>query len=168
MERLDFEACRDNPSYHPGRCAVISIGGDRLGVMGQIHPLVAENYNTSAQIYSVELDVPALLAHKGGLTQYKPLAKFPAVSRDIALVCDESVTAAGLEACIREGVGALLERVELFDVYRGAQLGENRKSVAYTITMRDRTRTLTDADADAAISRALALLEKNTGAVLRA
>ena len=168
MGRLDFEACRDNPSYHPGRCAVISIGGDRLGVMGQIHPLVAENYNTSAQIYTVELDVPALLAHKGGLTQYKPLAKFPAVSRDIALVCDESVTAAGLEACIREGVGALLERVELFDVYRGAQLGENRKSVAYTITMRDRTRTLTDADADAAISRALALLEKNTGAVLRA
>lgn len=168
MGRLDFEACRDNPSYHPGRCAVISIGGDRLGVMGQIHPLVAENYNTSAQIYTAELDVPALLAHKGGLTQYKPLAKFPAVSRDIALVCDESVTAAGLEACIREGVGALLERVELFDVYRGAQLGENRKSVAYTITMRDRTRTLTDADADAAISRALALLEKNTGAVLRA
>lgn len=168
MGRLDFEACRDNPSYHPGRCAVISIGGDRLGVMGQIHPLVAENYNTSAQIYTAELDVPALLAHKGGLTQYKPLAKFPAVSRDIALVCDESVTAAGLEACIREGVGALLERVELFDVYRGAQLGENRKSVAYTITMRDRTRTLTDADADAAISRALVLLEKNTGAVLRA
>lgn len=168
MDRLDFEACRDNPSYHPGRCAVISVNGAPLGVMGQIHPLVAENYNTNAEIYAVELDVPALLAHKGGLTQYKPLAKFPAVSRDLALVCEESVTAAQLEACIREGVGAMLESVELFDVYRGAQLGEGRKSVAYTITMRDRTRTLTDADADAAVSRTLALLEKNTGAVLRA
>ncbi len=166
--RLDFEACRDNPSYHPGRCAVISVGGACLGVMGQIHPLVMENYNTNAEIYTVELDVPALLVHKGGLTQYKPLAKFPAVSRDLALVCEEAVTAAQLEACIREGIGGLLESIELFDVYRGTQLGEGRKSVAYTITMRDRTRTLTDADADAAVCRALALLEKNTGAVLRA
>ncbi len=168
MDRLEFSACRDNPSYHPGRCARISVNGDELGVMGQIHPLVAQNYNTSAEIYTVELDVPALFAHKGGLTQYKPLAKFPAVSRDIALVCAESVTAAQLESCIRAGVGTLLESVELFDVYRSEQIGEGRKSMAYTITMRDPTRTLTDADADAAVSRALALLEKDTGAVLRA
>ena len=160
--------CAENPSYHPGRCAVISCGGDVIGVMGQIHPLVAENYNTSAEIYCAELDVPAILAHKGGLTQYKPLARVPAVTRDLALVCREEVTSGELEACIREGVGELLESVELFDVYRSEQLGAGRKSLAYTVSLRDRRRTLTDADCDEAIGRALKLLESRAGAVLRA
>ena len=168
MPRLGFTACRDNPSYHPGRCAVITADGKKIGVMGQIHPLVAENYNTIGEIYTAELDVPALLACRGGVTQYKPLAKFPAVSRDLAVVCAEEITNAQLEDCIREGVGELLESVELFDVYRGVQLGLGRKSMAYTITMRDRSRTLTDADADAAIARVLTILEEKTGAFIRA
>ena len=116
----------------------------------------------------MELEVEALYQNRGGIVAYEPLAKFPAISRDIAVVCAEDVTAAEIELCIREGTGKLLETVRLFDVYRGAQLGEGKKSLAYTFTMRDRTRSLTDADADAAMQRILKLLASRTGAELRA
>lgn len=165
---LTFCAKRDNPSFHPGRCAEIYCGDDYIGIVGQVHPKVLENFNTSAEVYAMELEVEALYQHKGGLVEYEPLAKFPAISRDIAVVCEEGVTAAEIESCIREGAGKLLEAVRLFDVYRGAQLGEGKKSLAYTFTMRDRTRSLTDEDADTAMKRILKLLSSRTGAELRA
>ena len=143
-------------------------GDDYVGVFGQVHPKVLENFNVSGEIYAVELEVEALYKNRGGIVEYEPLAKFPAISRDIAVVCAEEVTAAEIEACIREGAGKLLESVRLFDVYRGAQLGDGKKSLAYTFTMRDRTRSLTDEDADGAMKRILKLLASRTGAELRA
>ena len=165
---LTFRAKRDNPSYHPGRCAEVYCGGEYVGVFGQVHPKVLENFNVSGEVYAMELEVEALYQNRGGIVAYEPLAKFPAISRDIAVVCAEDVTAAEIESCIREGAGKLLETVRLFDVYRGAQLGEGKKSLAYTFTMRDRTRSLTDEDADAAMQRILKLLASRTGAELRA
>ena len=168
IQNLSFRAKRDNPSYHPGRCAEVYCGDDYVGVFGQVHPKVLENYNVSGEIYAVELEVEALYNNRGGIVEYEPLAKFPAISRDIAVVCAEEVTAAEIEACIREGAGKLLESVHLFDVYRGAQLGDGKKSLAYTFTMRDRARSLTDEDADGAMKRILKLLASRTGAELRA
>ncbi len=168
IQGLSFRAKRDNPSYHPGRCAEVYCGDDYVGVFGQVHPKVLENFNVSGEIYAVELEVEALYKNRGGIVEYEPLAKFPAISRDIAVVCAEEVTAAEIEACIREGAGKLLESVRLFDVYRGAQLGDGKKSLAYTFTMRDRTRSLTDEDADGAMKRILKLLASRTGAELRA
>ncbi len=168
IRNLTYRAKRDNPSYHPGRCAEIYCGGDYVGVFGQVHPKVLANYDVPGEIYAVELEVEALYKNRGGIVEYEPLAKFPAISRDIAVVCSEDVTAAEIESCIREGAGKLLETVRLFDVYRGAQLGAGRKSLAYTFTMRDRTRSLTDEDADAAMKRILNLLAARTGAELRA
>ena len=160
---LTFRAKTDNPSYHPGRCAEVYCGNDYIGVFGQVHPKVLENFNVSGEVYAMELEVEALYKNRGGIVEYKPLAKFPAISRDISVVCDEKITAAAVEACIRDGAGELLETVRLFDVYRGAQIGANKKSLAYTFTMRDHSRSLTDEDADAAMKRILKLLSARTG-----
>ncbi|MBE6936062.1 MAG: phenylalanine--tRNA ligase subunit beta [Ruminococcaceae bacterium] len=168
MKNISYRAQKNNPSYHPGRCAEIYCGDTYLGVIGQVHPKVVENFNAATEIYAMELEVEALFANRGGIVEYEPLAKFPAITRDIAVVCNEDVTAAEIESCIREGAGKLLESVRLFDVYRGAQLGEGRKSMAYSFSMRDRTRSLTDEDADGAMKRILKLLAQRTGAELRA
>ncbi len=168
MEPLTFRATRENPSYHPGRCAEIWCGEEYIGVVGQVHPKVLENFNTSAEVYAMELEVEVLFRNRGGLVEYVPLARFPAISRDIAVVCREEVTAAEIEACIREGAGEQLESVRLFDVYRGIQLGLGKKSLAYTFSLRDLNRSLTDEDADAAMKRILKLLSDRVGAELRA
>ena len=168
MQPLTFRADRSNPSYHPGRCASVWCGDQCIGVVGQVHPKVLENFNTAAEVYAMELEVETLYENRGGLVEYVPLAKFPAISRDIAVVCREDVTAAEIEACIREGAGKLLESVKLFDVYRGVQLGIGRKSLAYTFSLRDLNRSLTDEDADGAMQRILKLLAERTGAELRA
>lgn len=167
MARLEYRANTAGSTFHPGRCADIYCEGEYIGVLGEVHPRVLEAYNTSAKIYAAEIDMELLYAHKGGRTVYKPLAKFPSISRDIALVCDEAVTAAQLERCIREAAGELLENVELFDVYRGGQLAGDKKSLAYTLTLRDPSRTLTDSDADDVVGRCLETLKEETGAVLR-
>ncbi len=164
---LTYTADKDNPSYHPGRCAKVWLGDKFLGTVGQIHPAVMDGYSVDAPVYVAEIECDVLFDNYEKITLYKQLPKFPAVERDIAAVCDESVTAADFEACIREGVGELLDHVTLFDVYRGAQVGEGKKSMAYSIFMRAADRTLTDADADGAMSRTVELLRSKLGAILR-
>ena len=105
---MTFRAKTDNPSYHPGRCAEVYCGNDYIGVFGQVHPKVLENFNVSGEVYAMELEVEALYKNRGGIVEYKPLAKFPAISRDISVVCDEKITAAAVEACIRDGRSARL------------------------------------------------------------
>ena len=122
-------------SYHPGRCAYIKKGNVLLGVMGEIHPKVLRNYGIDTPVLAAELDFAALLAGAETQVQFKPLPRFPAVTRDLALVCDESVPVAQLELRIRRGAGALLEELRLFDVYRGEQLPSGKKSVAYALVL---------------------------------
>ncbi len=167
IENVKYIACTDNASYHPGRCAEVYAGETKLGVLGQIHPLVAENYGIDSEVYTAELDFAALYANCGSTPVYQPLPKFPAVTRDIAVVCEEKVTVGALEDCIRRGAQGLLKGVTLFDIYRGKGVDEGKKSVAFNLTLRADDRSLTSEEADADVKNILALLETELGAKLR-
>ena len=167
IKDVRFEACTDNVSYHPGRCAKVYAGDVELGVFGQIHPLVAATYGVDAEIYAAELRFDALYSVRGGIPVYQPLPKFPAVTRDIAVVCAESVTVGALEDCIRRGAKGLLKKVELFDIYRGIGVAPGSKSVAFSLTLRADDRSLTGEEADEDVKSILALLEAELGAKLR-
>ena len=156
-----------NPSYHPGRVADVYAGDQRIGVLGQVHPLVAQNYGVDAQFYCAELELNALMAAKGADPEYVPLPKFPNLTRDIAVVCDEAVTVGALEACIRKGAKGLLKECKLFDIYRGKGVDEGKKSVAFNLVLRADDRSLTSEEADADVKSILEALEKELGAVLR-
>ena len=156
-----------NPSYHPGRVADVYAGAQRIGVLGQVHPLVAQNYGVDAQFYCAELELNALMAAKGADPEYVPLPKFPNLTRDIAVVCDEAVTVGALEACIRKGAKGLLKECKLFDIYRGKGVEEGKKSVAFNLVLRADDRSLTSEEADEDVKSILAALEKELGAVLR-
>jgi phenylalanyl-tRNA synthetase beta chain len=162
-----FVACNDNPSYHPGRCAKVFVGENEIGVFGQIHPLVAKNYDVDAEFYCAELSFDALFAARGEDAVYQPLPKFPAVTRDIAVVCDKAVTVGALEDCIRRGAKGLLKEVVLFDIYTGTGIPEGKKSVAFNLTLRADDRSLTAEEADADVKSILDLLASELSAVLR-
>lgn len=162
-----YEAVTDNPTYHPGRCAKLTISGVDVGVMGQLHPLVAANYGMDGEIYCCELNFSALFALRGPEPTYVPLPKFPAVSRDLSLVCDENLTVAQVEAVMRSAAGKLLSHISLFDIYRGPGLAEGKKSMAFSLELRAEDRTLTDQDSEKVVSRVLSSLQEQLGAVLR-
>jgi len=162
-----YEAVSNNPSYHPGRCANLIVDGKVLGVLGQIHPLVAASYGIDGEIYCAELDFTGLQTVLAPEKTYKPLPKFPAVSRDLSLVCDEGITIAELERCIAAAGGKLLRKINLFDIYRGVNIPAGKKSVAFSLELRAEDRTLTDADSDSVIRSVLQNLEKTYGAVIR-
>ena len=167
VKKAAYTAVKDNPSYHPGRCAKITVDGVEVGVFGQVHPLVAKNYDIDSEIYAAELDFTALSGLLAPAATYVPLPKYPAVSRDIAVVCDEALTAAELEECIRSAGGKLLRDVRLFDIYRGKGIDEDKKSMAFSLLLRADDRTLTDADSDGVMSAVLSALEQKFDAKLR-
>ena len=154
-------------SYHPGRCATVWSGSNCIGMFGQIHPLVARNYGVDAELYCAELSFDELALAKGPDPEYVPLPKFPAVTRDIAVVCDEAVTVGALEEGIRRGAQGLLKEVTLFDIYRGKGIPEGKKSVAFNLVLRADDRSLTSEEADADVASILSLVEQELGAVLR-
>lgn len=162
-----YTAEKHDPTFHPGRCARVSVGGVDLGCFGQIHPLVARSYGIDGEIFAAELNFTALLSLQLPEKTYTPLPKYPAVTRDIAVVCDEAVTVAALSDCIRAAGGKLLRSVELFDIYRGKGIASGSKSAAFRLTLRADDRTLTDADSDGVVSTVLAALEKELNAKLR-
>ena len=167
ITNVKFEACTDNASYHPGRCACVYAGETLLGVFGQIHPLVAANYGVDSEIYTAELSFEAMYEMRGGIPVYQPLPKFPAVTRDIAVVCDEAVTVGALEESIRRGAKGLLKEVSLFDIYRGPGVADGKKSVAFNLVLRADDRSLTGDEADEDVQSILAALSADHGAVLR-
>ena len=158
IQDVDVEADSTNPTFHPGRCAVITAGGEELGVVGEVHPLVAENYEIGTRVYLAKLSMDALFAHTPADKEYKALPKYPASQRDIALLCNEELPVLTMEKAISSAVGSLLEKVELFDVYRGAQIPDHKKSVAFNLVLRSADHTLTVEEADAAVKRALKAL----------
>ncbi len=162
-----YEAETANPSYHPGRCAKVYCGSRLLGVLGQVHPHVAANYGVDCELYAAELRFDALYESIGPEPIYQPLPKFPAVTRDIAVVCDQAVTVGVLEDCIRRGAKGLLKEVSLFDIYTGTGIPEGKKSVAFNLTLRADDRNLTAEEADADVKNILELLKTELGAVLR-
>ena len=162
-----YVADAKNPSYHPGRCADIMIDGKKLGVIGQIHPLVAEGYGISGEVYVAELDFTGLQSALAPERVFHSLPKFPTVSRDLALVCDEAMTVGMLEACIKKAGGKLLRSIQLFDIYRGPGIAPGKKSVAFSLELRADDRTLTDEDTTGVTNAVLEKLKNDLGVTLR-
>ena len=208
-----LEPVTDNPTFHPGRCARISLpqhsgdgsrcvaeektehrgDGSRCvtedktedlsplgsatqrepsplwccGVIGELHPDVAERFDLGARACCAELDFTALAEAADMNRDYIPIAKYPAVLRDIALLADDETPVGVILGIIRQRGGRILEKAELFDIYRGKQVPEGKKSLAFSLVFRDREKTLTDEDAQKAMKKILKGLEEETGAVLR-
>ena len=167
MKKTEYTAEKNNPSYHPGRCARITVDGEEIGVMGQVHPLVAKNYGIDAEVYCAELNFTKMLSLMLPDPTYVPLPKYPAVSRDLALVCEEEVTVAQAEKIIADAAGKLLRDVKLFDIYRGVGVPAGKKSMAFSLELRADDRTLTDADSEAVTNKILAALAEKLNATLR-
>ena len=169
-EEVRFETPDEFPgavSYHPGRRAAVWAGSDCLGIIGQIHPNVAKAFGVDGELYCAELSFDELMLARGAGAEYVPLPKFPSVTRDIAVVCDEAVTVGKLEQAIRKGAKGLLKEAALFDIYRGKGIGEGKKSVAFSLTLRADDRSLPSEEADEDVKSILAALEQDCGAHLR-
>ncbi len=169
----EFSAFKDDSlvkevsCFHPGRSAVITKGETVIGCFGEVHPLVLNNYEIETKAYIGKLNIPEMLEIVDPEGRYKPLPKFPATTRDLSIICDDSITVATLEKAIKTGCGKILESIKLFDVYKGKQIEEGKKSVSYSIVLRSHEGTLTDEQADNAMKKSLKELEK-IGAGLRA
>jgi len=155
------------PPFHPGRTAAVLRDGVRLGTIGQVHPLVAASYQVPEATMLFEVDMTLLreLAQRG--REYAPLPKYPAVERDVAVVLGRDVASCDVERAICRAGGALVESVRLFDVYEGPQVGEGRRSLAFSITYQAADRTLTDEEVNQVHSAVRACLAQELGAVLR-
>lgn len=167
IPNVQFVPEKTNPSYHPGRCARLIANGKELGVFGTVHPTVAGRYGFHTEVLAAELPIDALLTAVGPERVYRPLPRFPATLRDIAVLVDEGVPAAAMQESIQKASGTLLERVKLFDVYQGKGIPSGKKSVAYSLSFRSADRTLTDEECDQAVRAVITALEKDFGAVLR-
>jgi phenylalanyl-tRNA synthetase beta chain len=161
----------DHPSYHPGKCALIYSGDQQLGVMGEIHPAVRERYDWGdtfrSPVLAADIDLDLLLSLIPELSRTKDIPAFPAVVEDLAIVLDESVPAVDAEKLIRQVGGKLLAELQLFDLFRGGQIGEGRKSLAYRLTYQSADRTLTDSEVAQVRNRIIKRLDQELGAKLR-
>lgn len=166
-EKAEFNPQSDITWMHPGRTAEIYINGENAGYVGEIHPTVADNYSIETRVYFAVVDFEALVNNACLVAEYKPLPKYPAITRDISMVINDKVFVKDIEKSIKENGGNLIESVKLFDVYQGSQIDRGFKSVSYSITFRAADRTLVDDDVNPAMKKILASLEKDFGANLR-
>ena len=153
--------------YHPGRCARLVNGETVYAQVGEAHPSVREDFGLPKRAVLAELDLQALLANAVPMGELSPLPRFPSVARDLALVMDESVAVGPLMAAMRRAGGKMLESIQMFDVYRGAQVGESKKSVAFSLVFRAEDRTLTEAEVARAMEKVQRSCERLYGAVIR-
>lgn len=158
----------DNPLFHPGRGAELKIDASTIGLFGELHPLLRERLDLPAQPVLVgEFDLDALLAHVTSLYLVQALSRYPAVAQDLALIVDENVPADQVQALIQHTGGNLIDRVTLFDVYRGDQIAKGKKSLAYAISFQANDRTLSDSDVTKVREKIIARLKREIGAEVR-
>jgi len=163
-----YGANTENASYHPGRCAdITSANGDKLAILGQIHPVIAAEYGFNAPVFCAELDLEAIERAINKKIEYTPLPKFPASTRDFSFVCDDELEVGKIEEVMKKAGGKLAESVKLFDIYRGQQIGDGKKSVSMRVTLRASDRTLTVEEADKISKKILSSLEYQLGITLR-
>ena len=167
LPRADYTAVSTHPSYHPGRFAVLTVGDVEIGSVGEVHPTVLENFGIGCRAWVARLDIARMFAARLPEATYHALPRFPASTRDLAVICDESLPVAAIEKTITGAVGNILEQIKLFDVYRGAPVPAGKKSVAYSLVLRAADRTLTVEECDKAIEKALKALSQY-GITLRA
>lgn len=167
IQGVEYSALKTDPAFHSGRCAEITIGEKKIGVVGEVAPAVLDNYGIGTRAYVASVDIADIFANRIEEKKFKPTPRFPASGRDLAIICNDEIPAASLEKAIRAGAGKLLEKVELFDVYKGPSVAPGKKSVAYSMTLRAPDRTLTVEECDKVVAKVLKELEK-LGAKLRA
>lgn len=167
IKKLRFEAVTDNRAYHPGRCAAVYSGDRYLGVFGQIHPTVCPEFGLTGDIFAAELNVRSMMSCVSPEPTFVPLPRFPAMTRDIAVVCDCDITVAALADTMYKAGGEYLESCKPFDVYTGPGIPLGKRSVAFSLSMRAKDQTLTDEHADEIMKSILSSLEKEHGAVIR-
>ncbi|WP_291571983.1 phenylalanine--tRNA ligase subunit beta [Clostridium sp. UBA4548] len=162
-----FKRESSNPSFHPGKTAALYVGKDYIGALGEMHPDVANNYGMDVRCFIAELNLDLLMKNSKMDRKYKALPKFPAVTRDIALLVEDEVLVQDIEDTIKKQGGGILESVKLFDVYKGKQIPEGKKSIAYSIVYRNSEKTLTDNEVAKVHDKILRSLEHKLGAELR-
>ncbi|WP_252246960.1 phenylalanine--tRNA ligase subunit beta [Clostridium sp. ZBS4] len=166
IKNSKYERESENVSYHPGKTAKLVIGKNVVGTLGEVHLDVTENYGIDVPCFIAELNLDALYESADMDRKYKALPKFPAVTRDIALLVEDSILVQEIEECIRKAGGNLVEKVQLFDIYKGKQIPDGKKSIAYAIAYRA-DKTLTDKEVNKVHDKILRSLEYKLGATLR-
>ncbi len=166
---VEYCAYAEDPTFHPGRCAVIKINGQPIGKIGQVHPETADNYGFeyNQPVFTAELDLALLFDATVKDIQYKHLPKYPASTRDLSFVCDKGLEVGQLENAISSAAGKLCEGVELFDIYEGVQIGEGKKSVSFRVTLRSAESTITVEQADKTVARILRSMQEKFGITIR-
>lgn len=167
VKKYDLFKDEENKLYHPGRCASLKVGNDIFASLGELHPLVAENYNLNDRVLIAEINIDKIVKYARFNKKYVEIPKYPAVERDIAMVVDEAVEVGQIERIITKKAKKMLEEINLFDVYRNEKLGKNKKSVAYSLKFRLSDRTLTDEEVNTTMQEIIAALEKELNAELR-
>lgn len=167
INRYDIEKEKENKSYHPGRCANMKVGKDVIATLGEVHPIVLENYDIEKRVYLAEINVTKLEKYSRNNKKYVEVPKFPAVERDIAVIVDEEIEVGQIEKIIIKKGKKLLEQVQLFDIYRDEKLGQNKKSIAYSLIFRDPKKTLSDEEINTTMDNIIKELDKTLNAKLR-
>lgn len=167
VQRYDVIREENKPSYHPGKTASLKVGVDVVATFGEVHPIVLENYDISQKVMLAEINLDKIVKYAKTTRKYIEIPKFPALTRDIAIIVKNEIEVAQIEKIIQKVGKKLLEKLELFDVYRDAKLGEDRKSVAYALTFRIKERTLTDEEVNAVMEQIINNLTVELEAELR-
>lgn len=173
VNRYDIKKETENQSYHPGRCATLKVGNDIIATFGEVHPEVLTNYDINKRVYLAEINVTKIVKYSKSNKKYQEVPKFPAVERDIAVIVDEQVQVGDIEQTITKKAKKLLkgkkslESLKLFDIYRDEKIGENKKSVAYSLIFRDTTKSLSDEEINPVMEEITVELQKQFNAELR-
>lgn len=167
INRYDIVRETENESYHTGRCANIKVGIDVIATIGEVHPEVLDNYGIEKRAYLAEVNLSKVTKYSKVNKKYVEVPKFPAVERDIAIIVDEKVEVGQIEKIIIKKAKKLLEKMQLFDIYRNEKLGDNKKSVAYSLIFRDKNRTLSDEEINGVMETIIGELQKTLNAELR-
>lgn len=173
VNRYDIERETTNESYHPGRCANLKVGIDTIATFGEVHPEVLMNYEINKRVYLAEINITKIVKYSKANKKYTEVPKFPAAERDIAVIVDEDVQVGDIEKAITKKCKRLLkgqkglEEIKLFDIYRDEKIGENKKSVAYSLIFRDKTKSLSDDEINPVMEEITKELEEKFKAELR-
>ena len=173
INRYDIEREITNESYHPGRCANLKVGIDTIATFGEVHPEVLMNYEINKRVYLAEINITKIVKYSKANKKYTEVPKFPAAERDIAVIVEEDVQVGDIEKAITKKCKKLLkgqkglEELKLFDIYRDERIGENKKSVAYSLIFRDKTKSLSDDEINPVMEEITKELEEKFKAELR-
>ena len=159
LDKVEYDPNAGKSFLHPGRQANVVYDGEVIGYLGEVHPVVCDNYDIGTRVYVAVIDMPHVVAHATFDTIYTGIAKFPAVTRDISMVVPKEVLAGDIEKMIRQRGGKKLEDLSLFDIYEGEQIKAGFKSMAYSLVFRDKEKTLEDDEVNAAMKKILNGLE---------